>query len=1440
MPEPKKKISKKRKKKGSKSKSFGGLDSFISGKQKKTAKTIEREDLKKTTQKIPVKEEKEKKKEIITKTTVKPDIKFKGSLTPSKISKKKSKPIDKKHESDQVKSDSEKVGQEKGKILEKIYFQKNPDPIGDSRYSFLKRENREQQKSWHLRFLSKEKEIVKDMEKGILLTVDYDGGYNKAFAKFFDLSDNSIKIWIDTTKHEPYCYHKDEEAKIKEVLSSFGGFKRIEDVQKYDLLEDKLINIRKIYGITPTDIGGSQGIREKLNEDKNKKIPILKIPGSAWEARIRYHHSFIYDRNLIPGMLYKIENGNIIPIKPQIDKEIESKLLKVFQDAPVEMKEMAKLYQPIFSSPTPSLLRMAYDIEVEEAPDGGLPNPMLAREKVISISFAATDGLKKVYCLDRDDLKLGIIPKDFPKNAEYFFFSNERELIKETFRLFWKYPIIITFNGDNFDNTYLFHRARKLKIKDEENPIYLGRGGGMVTHNTDFKHAVHIDVFQFFANRSIKGYAFGGSYLRNSLEEVSSSLLGSGKIKHEGIMIGEMTLANLIHYNLIDSIRTLELTTFNNELVWNLIFVLMRITKLPLQDIFRLQISAWIRSLFFYEHRRKNYLIPRGSDLEERGHFSRADTTKFQGAYVINPIPGIHFNVAVLDFSSLYPSVIETRNLSYETVFVEEGCKHPECQDNLLQNTKYRGCLRNKGIFSYVVGYLRDIRVKWYKPLSSDKSLSVQEREAANVMASALKVFINGCLPYNEEVIIRNNENKILRIKIGDLSKIWRDVEILSVINEKNKFGKKTFVPIKGFTKRIVNSVLEITLSDGRNIRCTPNHIIPKVDYEQNFVELEAEKLKVGDNILVHHRNPLNDKQDKSIFIPDIIENEALWIALEREEYKKHTYKKNQKSDDKIISIINSKFTYSKVSKKYKVPWNILTLDEKKNIKESCDRINFPFLVKYGEEAGKWMSIIFDLKPRFFELLGWYIAEGNSDKNRISIAQSKKLHLVNWKNIIEIVKSLGFPYSHDNKRRITINSNIIKEIIVALCSEKAGNKRIPVEILNKERAKLLLESYFKGDGNLTKGKWRRYSTISKQLKNDLVYILGALGNYVSIHLPSNKDNMFRIIETIGKKYKRKNYGLLDFNGTTPVKVKKIIKLEGQLDVFDIETGNGWFVTTNGIIVHNCYGVFGSTAFPLFYRPVAEATTAISRFSIQQTIDKAKSMKVEVLYGDTDSIFLLHPSKQQIKELIQWSTRELDLDLELEKTYQFLALSSRKKNYIGVRMGGQKVDLKGLMFKKHNTPNFIKIRFKEVQKILTKIVDMETFNANRKKIIKIIKRTNSLIGKTEEKGGFNIKDYGITIVLKRKLLDYKSSIPQHVRVAKMMSESEKKNLGPGSFITYIKTRTQEKVKPLNQAKINDIDYKKYKELVRSAFEQVLDALDIDYEEILGTVKLSNFF
>ena len=53
---------------------------------------------------------------------------------------------------------------------------------------------------------------------------------------------------------------------------------------------------------------------------------------------------------------------------------------------------------------------------------------------------------------------------------------------------------------------------------------------------------------------------------------------------------------------------------------------------------------------------------------------------QFEGAIVIDPTPGLHFNVKVMDFASLYPSIISTRNLSYETMM----CGHSDCKSNPL------------------------------------------------------------------------------------------------------------------------------------------------------------------------------------------------------------------------------------------------------------------------------------------------------------------------------------------------------------------------------------------------------------------------------------------------------------------------------------------------------------------------------------------------------------------------------------------------------------------------------------------------------------------------------------------------------------------------------------------------------------------------------------
>jgi DNA polymerase I len=225
-----------------------------------------------------------------------------------------------------------------------------------------------------------------------------------------------------------------------------------------------------------------------------------------------------------------------------------------------------------------------------------------------------------------------------------------------------------------------------------------------------------------------------------------------------------------------------------------------------------------------------------------------------------------------------------------------------------------------------------------------------------------------------------------------------------------------------------------------------------------------------------------------------------------------------------------------------------------------------------------------------------------------------------------------------------------------------------------------------------------------------------------------------------------------------------------------------------VFINASYGVFGSKNFPLFCLPVAESTTGIGQYSIKQTIKKAEELGVKVLYGDTDSVFL--SSKSQMKEISDWSKKELDLDLEEEKTYQFLALSQRKKNYVGIYKDTKYVDIKGLVVKKKNTPEFIKKAFSQLLEILKQITNDEEFQLARKEIIAIVKDNLKKIGRVD---AFTLEDYAINIALQKHLKDYIKTIPQHVRAANAFIEVEiakaQANNASKNEITAIKNRYQ---------------------------------------------------
>ncbi|MHA2275207.1 MAG: DNA-directed DNA polymerase I, partial [Candidatus Kariarchaeaceae archaeon] len=556
-----------------------------------------------------------------------------------------------------------------------------------------------------------------------LLDVIYEPNNSIAQCIFYHEPTKSIYKWNDNTGHQPYLltYMTEDSLKKVDKIINSNEFVKMERVKRFDLLNEKEIELTKLYGTNPLAIGGRpSSFREHTG-------------GPTFEADIRYHLNYVTEKKLTPGTYYKIVDGNLKPSGIKIDDDVEKELTEAFEGENEEQLKMLDEYMPLLFQKIPDVLRCGFDIEVGSS-EGVMPNPNRTVEEIISIALVDTEQRKICWILNRNEVNQEMEFEEINLRR----FENERELLSDFFYIVDKYPIAISFNGDNFDMPYLYNRALRLGIDKADIPIKMKR------NEVAFSNSTHIDLYRFFRQAAIRIYAFGARYDNTSLNELSEALLGKNKMEHPDVWINEMDLKTLVKYNIIDAELTLRLTQFDDNIVLNLMFILMRICKMPLFDFSRLAVSRWLHLWLIYEHRKRNYLVPRKEDIliakgENATSSATIDGKKFQGAIVLDPKPGVWWNVRVLDFASLYPSIIKTRNLSYETI----RCNHASCKTNIVPEVNHWACTKRLGLFSIVLGFIRDTRVNWFKPRSSDTRLDEKEQRINQVIQSSLKVLIN-------------------------------------------------------------------------------------------------------------------------------------------------------------------------------------------------------------------------------------------------------------------------------------------------------------------------------------------------------------------------------------------------------------------------------------------------------------------------------------------------------------------------------------------------------------------------------------------------------------------------------------------------------------------------------------------------------------------------
>ena len=576
-----------------------------------------------------------------------------------------------------------------------------------------------------------EENKTENMPYGLLISATYNIQKNAAILKFYEPVSQRIFLWADKSGHKPYCYSKLSPDEIPTEISERDDVIEIKQVKLLDILHDKPINVSKILVKDPLAIGGTQ---------TSKSIRNLI---DTWESDIKYYETYLYDSSLIVGKYYKIENDAVVPYDLEISDETKLSLKTMLLDKQSDTNlpdtkqfdEHVSQWANLLNQPIPKIKRISLDIEVESE-IGRIPDPKIAEKRITAVGFEGSDGLKQVFVLRKSGIEEGV--NELLPGVKIVFYeeTKEKEMILDTFELMKKYPLLITYNGDGFDLPYLYNRASRLGIDRQKNPLYMMRDSATLTDG------VHLDLYRTMSNRAFQIYAFGQKYSDFSLNSVSKGLLGEEKIDY-GVELNDLTLYQTANYCQNDARLTYNLTGFNNDLLMNLLIVISRIARMPIDDISRMGVSQWIRSLLYYEHRQNGILIPRRQELDNRSSNVLNDAVikdkKFRGGLVVEPEEGIHFDVTVMDFASLYPSIIKVKNLSYETV----RCSHDACKKNTIPQTNHWVCTKKNGLTSVLIGSLRDLRVNYYKNMAKKDTLTVEEKQLFTVVSQALKVILN-------------------------------------------------------------------------------------------------------------------------------------------------------------------------------------------------------------------------------------------------------------------------------------------------------------------------------------------------------------------------------------------------------------------------------------------------------------------------------------------------------------------------------------------------------------------------------------------------------------------------------------------------------------------------------------------------------------------------
>jgi len=290
-------------------------------------------------------------------------------------------------------------------------------------------------------------------------------------------------------------------------------------------------------------------------------------------------------------------------------------------------------------------------------------------------------------------------------------------------------------------------------------------------------------------------------------------------------------------------------------------------------------------------------------------------------------------------------------------------------------------------------------------------------------------------------------------------------------------------------------------------------------------------------------------------------------------------------------------------------------------------------------------------------------------------------------------------------------------------------------------------------------------------------------------------------------------------------------------------GDEWFWCEQRInalksILVSLYGTTGSVWNRFANVLTFEEVNRLSREVLIKTKDIVQAHGFELLYADTDSVFLKKDgaSVEDFEGLKDILAKETGLPISLEQYYRFLVLlpleASEKietlKHYYGITLSGELIT-RGIELRRHDAPNFIK---KFQTELLYTLFDRKD---SGEVMSKGYENALLLLTKTIDKvvtGDIELRDLVISKSLGQDIDKYKFLFP-HVSAAIQLA-IEGKSAEVGEDLEYVFTNARNtnplcRVTPralMEQTIEFEYDKEKYRELLLEAAETVLGYFGFD--------------